>query len=84
MGAFPEAMRNLDRTGLGEVLIERAAAGVPLLGICLGMQLLFESSTEHEGAEGLGILPGTVTRARVAAAAAHRLEPRHASSASRR
>jgi imidazole glycerol-phosphate synthase subunit HisH len=61
VGAFPEAMRNLERTGLGEVLIERAAAGVPLLGICLGMQLLFESSTEHEGASGLGILPGTVT-----------------------
>ena len=55
-------MRNLDRTGLGEVLVERAAAGVPLLGICLGMQLLFESSTEHEGASGLGILPGSVTR----------------------
>jgi glutamine amidotransferase len=62
VGAFPEAMRNLERTGLGEVLIERARAGVPLLGICLGMQLLFESSTEHEGAQGLGILPGTVTR----------------------
>ena len=61
VGAFPEAMRHLERTGLGEALIERAAAGVPLLGICLGMQLLFESSTEHEGAEGLGILPGTVT-----------------------
>ena len=61
VGAFPEAMRNLERTGLGEALIERAAAGVPLLGICLGMQLLFESSSEHEGAEGLGILPGTVT-----------------------
>jgi glutamine amidotransferase len=62
VGAFPEAMRNLDRTGLGDVLNERARAGVPLLGICLGMQLLFESSTEHEGAQGLGILPGTVTR----------------------
>jgi imidazole glycerol-phosphate synthase subunit HisH len=62
VGAFPEAMRNLERTGLGEVLIERASAGVPLLGICLGMQLLFESSTEHEGAAGLGILPGEVTR----------------------
>ena len=61
VGAFPEAMRNLDRSGLGEVLIERAQAGVPLLGICLGMQLLFECSTEHEGAEGLGILPGRVT-----------------------
>ncbi len=62
VGAFPEAMRHLERTGLGEQLIERAAAGVPLLGICLGMQLLFESSSEHEGAPGLGILPGTVTR----------------------
>jgi glutamine amidotransferase len=62
VGAFPEAMRHLERSGLGEQLIERAAAGVPLLGICLGMQLLFESSTEHEGAPGLGILPGTVTR----------------------
>jgi imidazole glycerol-phosphate synthase subunit HisH len=62
VGAFPEAMRNLERTGLGEALIERTAAGVPLLGICLGMQLLFESSTEHEGAPGLGILPGAVTK----------------------
>jgi glutamine amidotransferase len=62
VGAFPEAMRNLERTGLGEALVERAAAGVPLLGICLGMQLLFESSSEHEGAQGLGILPGSVTR----------------------
>jgi glutamine amidotransferase len=59
VGAFPEAMRNLRRTGLGDVLRELSQ---PLLGICLGMQLLFESSTEHEGAEGLGILPGTVTR----------------------
>jgi imidazole glycerol-phosphate synthase subunit HisH len=62
VGAFPEAMRNLERSGLGEVLIERAEAGVPLLGICLGMQLLFEASSEHEGARGLGILPGEVTR----------------------
>ncbi len=59
VGAFPEAMRNLRRTGLGDVLRELTQ---PLLGICLGMQLLFESSTEHEGAEGLGILPGAVTR----------------------
>jgi glutamine amidotransferase len=59
VGAFPEAMRNLRRTGLGDVLTELTQ---PLLGICLGMQLLFESSTEHEGATGLGVLPGTVTR----------------------
>jgi glutamine amidotransferase len=61
VGAFPEAMRNLARTGLDEVLRQRAAAGVPLLGICLGMQLLFEHSTEHEGAAGLGLLGGEVT-----------------------
>jgi imidazole glycerol-phosphate synthase subunit HisH len=61
VGAFPEAMRNLRKTGLDDVLRERAQAGVPLLGICLGMQLLFESTTEHEGAEGLKILPGEVT-----------------------
>jgi glutamine amidotransferase len=61
VGAFPEAMRNLARTGLDEVLRERAAAGVPLLGICLGMQLLFDRSSEHEGAAGLGLLGGEVT-----------------------
>jgi glutamine amidotransferase len=58
VGAFPEAMRHVNRLGLGPVLQELTQ---PLLGICLGMQLLFESSTEHEGADGLGILPGTVT-----------------------
>src|SRR4029453_2215385 len=58
VGAFPEAMRHVHRLGLAEVLTELTQ---PLLGICLGMQLLFESSTEHEGAEGLGIRPGHVT-----------------------
>jgi glutamine amidotransferase len=61
VGAFPEAMRRLRAAGLDEVVRERAAAGVPLLGICLGMQLLFESSSEHEGATGLGLLAGDVT-----------------------
>jgi len=64
VGAFPEAMRRLAALGLDELIRERAGAGVPLLGICLGMQLLFESSEEHEGASGLGLLPGTVTRLR--------------------
>src|SRR3954447_1754659 len=59
VGAFPEAMRNIERAGLGDVV---RSLTQPLLGICLGMQLLFESSSEHEGARGLGILPGTVTR----------------------
>ena len=62
VGAFPEAMRRLRALGFDALLRERAAAGVPLLGICLGMQLLFESSDEHEGAAGLGILAGTVTK----------------------
>ena len=67
VGAFPEAMRNLERTGLGEQLVERAAAGVPLLGICLGMQLLFESSHRARGrARASASCPGTVTRAAVA------------------
>jgi len=61
VGAFPEAMRNVARLGLDEVLRERAASGAPVLGVCLGMQLLFERSTEHEGAAGLGLLPGDVT-----------------------
>ena len=62
VGAFPEAMRRLSAAGLDDVIRERANAGVPVLGICLGMQLLFDSSTEHEGADGLGLIPGTVTR----------------------
>jgi glutamine amidotransferase len=61
VGAFPEAMRRLRAAGLDGVVRERAEAGVPLLGICLGMQLLFDSSTEHEGATGLGLLPGDCT-----------------------
>jgi imidazole glycerol-phosphate synthase subunit HisH len=61
VGAFPEAMRHVTRLGLDQPLAERARAGAPLLGVCLGMQLLYERSVEHEGAAGLGLLPGTVT-----------------------
>jgi imidazole glycerol-phosphate synthase subunit HisH len=61
VGAFPEAMRRLTADGLDEVIRERAGQGTPVLGICLGMQLLFEASAEHEGATGLGLLPGEVT-----------------------
>jgi glutamine amidotransferase len=62
VGAFPEAMRNVRALALDRVLAEVADSGVPVLGICLGMQLMFESSDEHEGATGLGLLGGTVTR----------------------
>jgi glutamine amidotransferase len=61
VGAFPEAMRRLRASGTDELIRERAAAGAPILGLCLGMQLLFDSSDEHEGAAGLGLLPGRVT-----------------------
>jgi imidazole glycerol-phosphate synthase subunit HisH len=61
VGAFPEAMRRFRAAGLDELIRERAAAGVPVLGLCLGMQLLFDGSAEHEGATGLGLLPGRVT-----------------------
>jgi imidazole glycerol-phosphate synthase subunit HisH len=60
VGAFPKAMESIRRLGLDKLVDERLAAGVPLLGICLGMQLLFERSTELGGAEGLGLLEGEV------------------------
>jgi glutamine amidotransferase len=61
VGAFPRAMERIRATGLDELIAERAAAGTPILGICLGLQLLFERSDELGGAEGLGLLPGAVT-----------------------
>src|SRR5258708_34246563 len=61
VGAFPRAMENLRSLGLAELIRERAGEGTPMLGICLGMQLAFDSSEELGGAEGLGIVPGTVT-----------------------
>ena len=63
VGAFNAAMRALRDTGLDEVVRECAAAGMPVFGACLGMQLLFEGSEEHGGGEaGLGLLAGTVKR----------------------
>ena len=62
VGAFPEAMRRLRETGLDAVVRERAEAGVPVIGLCLGMQLLFDESEEHEGATGLGLLPGRIVK----------------------
>jgi glutamine amidotransferase len=62
VGAFPKAMHNLRELGLDELLRERRDQGVPILGICLGLQLLFESSAENEGSEGLGLLEGRVER----------------------
>jgi glutamine amidotransferase len=61
VGAFPKAMERIRELGLDELIVERREAGVPILGICLGLQLLFDSSTELGGATGLGLLPGNVT-----------------------
>jgi imidazole glycerol-phosphate synthase subunit HisH len=58
VGAFPEAMRRIGERGFAQALREHLAAGTPLLGVCLGMQLLFDSSVEHGGADGLGLLAG--------------------------
>jgi glutamine amidotransferase len=60
VGAFPRAMARIRELGLDALIAERRGEGVPILGICLGLQLLFESSTELGGAGGLGLLDGPV------------------------
>jgi glutamine amidotransferase len=60
VGAFPKGIERIRALGLDELIADRVAAGTPLLGICLGMQLLFESSVELGGAMGLGLLAGSV------------------------
>jgi len=64
VGAFRDAAARLERSGLGAVVLGRIAAGTPFLGVCLGLQLLFESSGEGGRWQGLGVLPGTVERLR--------------------
>jgi imidazole glycerol-phosphate synthase subunit HisH len=60
VGAFGAAMEQLKGRGLVEPLVERIEAGAPFLGVCLGLQLLFESSEEDPGVEGLGLIRGDV------------------------
>ena len=62
VGNFGMAMDNLHKYGLVDVIKEVAKKGTPLFGICLGLQLLFESSDESEGVEGLGILKGKILK----------------------
>jgi glutamine amidotransferase len=62
VGSFGDAMGKLKEYGLDQVIREVVDAGTPFLGICLGLQLLFESSEETPGVEGLGILKGKILR----------------------
>ncbi|MFD3446210.1 imidazole glycerol phosphate synthase subunit HisH [Microbacteriaceae bacterium 4G12] len=62
VGAFPKAMKELKERGLISVLQDEAQKGKPILGICLGMQLLFEQSEEIEQTKGLGLLLGTIKK----------------------
>ena len=60
VGAFGDAAKKLRDSGLADVVVAEAKAGKPLLGICLGMQLLFDKSLEYGEHEGLGLIPGEV------------------------
>lgn len=60
VGAFADAARKLRESGLDRVVCEKAASGTPVMGICLGMQLLFEKSYEYGEHDGLALLKGTV------------------------
>jgi glutamine amidotransferase len=62
VGAFADAMASLRAKGMDEAVVETIRAGRPYLGLCLGLQVLFDESDEHGTTAGLGILPGRVTR----------------------
>lgn len=62
VGAFGDAMEKLNRFGLVDTIHEVVAKKTPFLGICLGLQLIFESSDEAPGVKGLGLLPGKILR----------------------
>jgi len=62
VGAFGDAMERLHQYGLVDVIKEIVKKGTPFLGICLGLQLMFESSEESPGIEGLGLLPGKILK----------------------
>jgi glutamine amidotransferase len=61
-GSMPECAEAMRRSGVAEALLEAIRAGKPVLGICVGLQILFEKGEEAGGARGLGVLPGTIAR----------------------
>lgn len=62
VGAFPDAMGNLQDLGLAQPIIEKVSGGTPMLGICLGMHLLFDKSEEFGENKGLGLIKGVIRR----------------------
>jgi glutamine amidotransferase len=62
VGAFPDAMKELESKGLTDIIIQEAQKGKPILGICLGMQLLFEVGYEVEETKGLGLIKGRIDK----------------------
>lgn len=62
VGAFGDCMKNLEASGLIPVLLDCVAKGKPLLGICVGLQILFDGSEESPGVRGLGLIPGLVKK----------------------
>lgn len=73
VGAFGDAADALHRTGLDKAILRVAEAGKPLLGICLGMQLLFDYSTEYGRHQGLGLIPGAVRAIRPVVPSAYKV-----------
>lgn len=62
VGAYEAAMNELEKLGLVDVIVEQAKIGTPILGICLGMQLLYEFSEENGGKKGLGLINGKIEK----------------------
>lgn len=62
VGAFPEGMRRLKKTGMDKYIIKKANENIPILGICIGMQMLFSKSYEFEECDGLNLIEGEVTK----------------------
>ena len=81
VGAFDYAMKHLKSRGLDEIIVRKVASGIPLLGICLGMQLLLTESEENGYCAGLNLIPGQVKRFRIQRKVPHigwnTVEPRH-------
>lgn len=73
VGAFPDGLKRLQRNGLDKALIEAAVSGVPILGICLGMQLLASEGNEFHKCEGLGLIEGSVEKLHSQSSNGHKL-----------